>query len=128
MHDSTIPAELLELKARFEAWRANRKSQREPTPAELRQAAADMCRRYSPSLLRRSLKLDPGRLNSPATNKPARTRNQPPTAFFTLPSDAARPEPGSSAHPSATGCRLQLERPDGSRLTLLLPALDLVSI
>src|SRR5438128_5082515 len=128
MHDSTIPAELLELKARFEAWRESRQHVREPIPAELRQAASEMTQRYAPSLLRRILKLDPGRLSSPATKKPARTHNKSQTTFFTLPPDAARPEPGSSAQPPATGCRLQLERPDGSRLTLLLPALDLVSI
>jgi len=126
--DSTVPADLLELKARFDAWRESRKYEREPIPAELRQAAAEMSRRYLPSLVRRILKLDPWRLNRPATKKPARTRHKPPTAFFTLPPEAAKPELGASAPPSATGCRLQIERPDGSRLTLLLPALDLVSI
>ena len=30
--NSTIPAELLELKARFETWRTNRKYVREPIP------------------------------------------------------------------------------------------------
>jgi hypothetical protein len=32
---STTPADLLELKARFETWRANRKYVREPIPDEL---------------------------------------------------------------------------------------------
>jgi hypothetical protein len=59
---STIPADLLELKARFEIWRTNRKYVREPIPDELWKAAADLSRRYPPSLVGRVLKLDPSRL------------------------------------------------------------------
>ena len=33
--NSIIPADLLELKARFETWRTNRKYVREPIPDEL---------------------------------------------------------------------------------------------
>ena len=57
--NSTIPIDLLELKARFDTWRANRKFVREPIPDELRQAAAEMSQRYPPSLVGRILKLDP---------------------------------------------------------------------
>jgi len=46
---STIPAGLLELKARFETWRANRKYMREPIPDELWAAAADLNRGYPTS-------------------------------------------------------------------------------
>jgi hypothetical protein len=60
--DSTIPADLLKLKARLEDWRATRKYARQPIPDEFRQAAAEMATRYSPSLVRRILKLDPWRL------------------------------------------------------------------
>ena len=59
--DSTVPADLLKLKDRLEAWRATRKYTRQPIPDEFRQAAAEMARRYSPSLVRRTLKLDPQR-------------------------------------------------------------------
>jgi hypothetical protein len=58
-HDSMIPADQLELKGRFDVWRANREYQRETTPEELRQAASEMCRRYPPALVGRVLKLDP---------------------------------------------------------------------
>jgi len=51
--NSTIPANLLELKARFETWRTNRKYMREPIPCELWNAAADLSRRYPPSLVGR---------------------------------------------------------------------------
>jgi hypothetical protein len=43
MMDS-IPNELLELKARFDQWRANRKYLREPIPDELRNAAMEISR------------------------------------------------------------------------------------
>jgi len=51
--NSTIPADLLELKARFETWRTNRKYVREPIPDELWTAAADLSRRYPTSLVGR---------------------------------------------------------------------------
>jgi len=53
----SIPDDLLELQARFDQWRANRKYNREPIPDELRDAALEMSRRYPPSLLRRVLKI-----------------------------------------------------------------------
>jgi hypothetical protein len=51
--DSTIPVELLELNTRFVTWRTNRKYVREPIPADLWNAAADLSRRYPPSLVGR---------------------------------------------------------------------------
>ena len=126
--DSTIPADLLKLKARLEAWRASRRYARQPIPDEFRQAAAEMTGRYSPSLVRRILKLDPWRLNKPATKKHNRTHHEPQTTFFSLPPEAAILPHGASASQDLDGCRLQIERPDGSRLTLTLPPLDLASI
>ena len=52
-----IPDDLLELQARFDQWRANRKYNREPIPDQLRDAALEMSRRYPPSLLRPVLKI-----------------------------------------------------------------------
>jgi hypothetical protein len=48
----------------------------------------------------------------------------PQPAFFKLPAVPALPIDSSTTHTPAP-CRLQLERADGSRLTLTLPALDL---
>ena len=129
-HDSTIPADLLELKGRFDVWRANRKYKRETTPQELRCAASEMSRRYPPALVGRVLKLDPSRLKKPVAKPLQRaiTRKKSGPAFFQLPTEVTLPAAESSPSFSATGCRLQLERPDGSRLTLTLPALDLTSI
>jgi hypothetical protein len=126
--DSTVPADLLKLKDRLEAWRSNRKYARQPIPDEFRQSAADMAGRYSPSLVRRILKLDPWQLIKRTTKKPNRTRHKPKTAFFTLPSETALLLPGSPEPQDIAGCRLQIERPDGARLTLTLPSLDMMSI
>src|SRR5215467_10585998 len=116
--NSTIPVDLLELKARFETWRTNRKYLREPIPDELWNAAAALSRRYPPSLVGRVLKLDPSRLKKLPIKRPARcsTRKKPQTAFFQLPTEIALPEAGSSLPQRPFGCRLQIERPDGSRL------------
>lgn len=59
---ATIPADLLELNIPSETWRTNRKYPREPIPDELWNAAADLSRRYPPSLVGRILKLDSSRL------------------------------------------------------------------
>jgi hypothetical protein len=128
--NSTIPADLLELNTRFETWRTNRKYVREPIPDELWKAAANLSRSYPPSLVGRVLKLDPSKLKKLLIKRSARSsvQKKPQAAFFQLPTETALPEIISSLPQSPTGCRLQIERPDGSRLTLTLPSLDLVSI
>ncbi len=126
--DSTIPADLLKLKARLDAWRAARKHARQPIPDEFRQAAVEMAKRYSPSLVRHTLKLDPWRLQKLANKKPGPARHKLQTAFFTLPPEAATLLSTPPVPQDAAGCRLQLERPDGARLTLTLPSLDFMSI
>jgi hypothetical protein len=74
--DSIVSAELLKLQARLEAWRSTRRYARQPIPEEFRQAAAETIERYSPSLVRRTLKLDPLRLKKPVTKKSNRCPSQ----------------------------------------------------
>jgi hypothetical protein len=126
--EATIPADLLDLKARLEQWRTTRKYIRQPIPEELRQAVREISNRYPQPLVRRILKINPRRFNEPSANAPARTAHPAtrPTPFFSLPADALLPESLSAAL-SVPHCRLQLERPDGSRLTVTLPELDLAS-
>jgi hypothetical protein len=131
-----IPSDLLKLKIRLDAWRKKRKYLRQPLPAELRLAALELCRRHPHSLIRRVLKLQPSRLKSPdksrrtrsaTTAARARSRKQPPPAFFELPSSAAEPKaPAPTAR--TAGSRLVTERVDGSRLIIFLPSLDESSI
>jgi hypothetical protein len=124
--DSTIPTDLLKLKARLEAWRTTRTYDRQPIPEQFRLSALEMTGRYSPSLVRRVLKLDPWRLRKMAAKNPA--PNLPQLAFFTLPPESAFPHQEASTSPTLTTGHLQIERPDGARLTLGLPTLDLLSI
>src|SRR5262245_33750384 len=125
--DSTVPADLLKLRTRLEAWRASRRYARQPISDKFRQAAAEMAGRYSPSLVRSVLKLDPWRLKKPSTKKTSRAHHEPQTAFFSLQPEAALLLPEPSAPQNQPGYRLQIERPDGSRLTLISPTIDLAS-
>ena len=125
----SIPDDLLELQVRFDQWRANRRYKREPIPDQLRDAALEMSRRYPPSLLRRVLKIQLCRLMPKAkTNARRSKRQQAQTAFFNLPPPAASLGAESLAPQTSTAYRLQLERPDGSRLTLTLPSFDAAAL
>jgi hypothetical protein len=155
--NTTIPAELLTLKKRFDDWRANRKYIREPIPDELRRAVLEISQHHPPSLIDRILKVHLSRLKKtplpqlcaptgtapkkkPQSARPKRSDvavrkatppsthsafEMPQSAFFELPPAATLPVDSSSA---PAPCRLQLERPDGSRLTLILPASDSLTI
>ena len=59
----------------------------------------------------------------PKSSSRAQVAALPQPAFFKLPAVAALPINSSAAHTPAP-CRLQLERADGSRLTLTLPGFD----
>ena len=124
--NSPLPADLLDLKSRFDHWRSTRSHIRQPIPADLRHAAQEMSRRYSPALVGRVLQLDPHRLKKSITKptRPKSSSKKPHTAFFKLPTEAILP----AASLKHTDCRLLLERPDGTRLTLTLPPLDLSEI
>lgn len=119
-----IPVDLLALKSRVDQWRATRNHIRERMPEDLRQAVVELCRRHSPALIRRVLKIDPWRLSGSMTTTDASTREKQTASFFEFPTDAVLPAPISMAA-NPPNFRLQLERPDGSRLTLTSP--DLVS-
>jgi len=124
-----IPDDLLDLQSRFVQWRANRKYKREPIPDELRDAALEMSHRYPPSLLRRVLKIQLCRLTPNAETLPRRSkRQQAQTAFFKLPPPQASLGAEPLAPQTSTAYRLQLERQDGSRLTLTLPSLDAAAL
>ena len=124
-----IPDDLLDLQSRFVQWRANRKHKREPIPDQLRDAALEMSRRYPPSLLQRVLRIQPCRLMPKAKTSARRSkRQQAQTAFFKLPPPAASLGAESLAPQTSTAYRLQLERPDGSRLTLTFPSFDAAAL
>jgi hypothetical protein len=119
-----IPAELLTLKTRFDEWRIGRKFKREPIPNDLRQAVFKISGKVSHAQIRKFLKVDPRRLLEQKTKSaPIRSIAQTKqTPFFELPVAVGLPTT------DIKDCRLLLERPDGARLTLTLPTLDLTSI
>lgn len=124
--DSITP-ELLEMKARLDAWRAERNHIRQALPAELKSAILELSPRYSPSILRRVLKINPWKLKrAPTVASASRVsaRRSTTTAFFKLPDPTITPTLSPSSR-TINDCRLQLERPDGTRLCLTLPAHDL---
>src|SRR5262249_51806112 len=84
-----------------------------------------MSRRYPHSLLQRGLKNPLCRLMPKAkTNARRSKRQQAPTDFFKLQPPQASLAAESLAPQTPTAYRLQMERPDGSRLTLTLPSFD----
>ena len=122
-----IPDDLLELKVRFDQWRATRKTKSEPIPDELRSEALEMTRRFSSTLLLKVLKVQVWRLKNRTGNKRSHRAAAPKSskaAFFKLPRPATQAPAESLPSQTSNACRLQLERPDGSRLTLTLPSLD----
>jgi hypothetical protein len=127
----SIPNELLELKARFDQWRANRKTRSEPIPDELRSEALEMTKRFSSTLLLKVLKVQVWHLkNRTGTKRSARAAapRSSKAAFFKLPQPATLAPAESLTSQTSTDYRLQLERPDGSRLTLTLPSLDATAL
>lgn len=127
----SIPNELLELKARFDEWRANRKYQSEPIPDELRAAALEMAKRFSSPLLHRVLNVQVWSLKKRGLAKRSASAvapKLPKAAFFKLPRPATNAPAESLPTQTSTAYRLQLERPDGSRLTLTLPSFDAAAL
>jgi hypothetical protein len=125
-----IPDDLLELKIRFDQWRANRKTRSEPIPDELRTEALEMTNHFSSSLLLKVLKVQVWHLKKRVGTKRSVRAAAPKSskaAFFKLPPVAQAPTESLTSQTS-TAYRLQLERPDGSRLTLTLPSLDAATL
>ena len=122
----SIPKELLELKSHFDQWRANRKYRGEPMPDALRRAALEMADRYPSSLLLQILNVQVWHLRRVASKRSdgAMAPKMTHKAFFKLPPCSQSTTADSPPASTSTDCRLLLERPDGSRLTLTVPSLD----
>jgi hypothetical protein len=125
--DTNTPAELLDLKARFDEWYKTRKCIRSRIPDDLRLATIEMLRRYPPALICDLCRINRSTLNRLRRTKKSHKKSNPKEPFFILPSPSPT-EPAPTNSPSNGGCRIQLERPDGSRLTLILPLLDSTTI
>jgi hypothetical protein len=115
---ASLPADLQELKAQFDSWRQSRTSRRTRVPESLRQAAQALLARYPASYICRACRLHPRilRAKAVAAAKVSGAIADTAPTFYSLPS-----------LPTAD-CRLLLERSDGARLSLVLPALDAASL
>lgn len=121
---AALPSDLLKLKAQFESWRKKRPKQG-PIPEHLRQAAIALLDHCSASMICRVLRLHPRTLQTPVVSKVRRqAAAQRSLDFFPLPPAPPQTDLFSSLGAARSDCRLLLERPDGSRLTILLPALE----
>jgi hypothetical protein len=121
--DTNIPADLLALKARFDEWYKTRKCIRSRIPDDLRLAVIEMLHRYPPALICDLCHISRSSLNRLRGTKKSHKKSKSKEPFFILPSPTL-PEPHPATSPINGDCRIQLERPDGSRLTLFLPLLD----
>ena len=125
---AALPSELFKLKAQFEAWRKNRPKQG-PIPEHLRQAAIALLDHCSASMICRVLRLHPRTLQNPVgsnAQRQASAKSAP--DFFPLLTALPQVDFYSSIGAARADCRLLLERPDGVRLTILLPALAPASL
>jgi hypothetical protein len=121
--DTNIPADLLKLKSHFDEWRKTRKSIRSRIPDVLRLTASEMLHRYPPALICSVCGISRNSLSRIVASKKSPKKRRGKELFFTLP-PATLPEPVRSSSQFNGGCRIQLERPDGLRLTLIMPMLD----
>src|SRR5262245_54430394 len=116
---STIPSDLLKLKKRFEAWRRTR-TKRSKTPDHLLQAAAALLDHYSASIVCRVCGINLRTLQRRSSSNASQRRSPAPAPnFFPLSLTLSQPEV-SSPPQVQIDCRLLLERPDGTRLSIFL--------
>ena len=123
-----IPSDLFNLKCQFEAWRKTR-SKRTKTPDHLLIAAANLLDRYSASMICRACRINPRTLQRHLPSKDSSHIGAPPAPEF-VPLSLTIPHTGLStlSQQPTENYRLILERPDGARLSIFLPALNVTMI
>lgn len=123
--NTPLPPDLRKLKAQFESWRRTREK-KGPIPVHLRKAAIALLDEYAATTICRVCRLHPRTLQEPLDPPPAHDTHTLPDFFplATLP----QADLSFSTAPPRAECQLRLERPDGARLTLTLPALDPASL
>lgn len=119
---ASLPSDLLKLKAQFEYWRRTREK-RGPIPAHLRKAAIALLDKHAQTTICQVCRLHPRALQKPIEPKAGRKAATTAPDFFPLP-PIVQPAISFSSAQTRAECQLLLERPDGARLTLTLPALD----
>ena len=83
--DRSLPNDLLELKARFDAWRRTRKSPRAKTPDDLLQAALAMLGHYPARLICRACRISSKTFARASASAAPPKKRQSTASFFKLP-------------------------------------------
>lgn len=119
-----VPDDLARLAARVSEWRAAHPDRNQPLPAALWQEIAPFRERYPDQRLCRVLHVSTHSLRKhggPSRHQPHPRPGSGP-CFVPLVSAPEAPVPAASPSLTETVIRLALERPDGARLTVSLPA------
>ena len=119
-----VPDDLARVVARVSEWRASHPDRHHPLPAALWQDIAPLRERYPDQRLCRALHISTHSLRKhaggPSRHQPHPRPSSP--GFVPLPAAPESFAPAPSSTPSETVIRLTWEQPDGTRLTLSLPA------
>ncbi len=132
MMKNTAAADLARTHHAFEVWRANRQ-RRTRIPPQLWDKAVSLLAHHPLTRVARELRLDPAELRKrweASSLRPAPEISRAPR-FVELPTTRLHDEnnsqlqpPAAPSHFTTTTWRLQIERADGYRLTLHLPATE----
>ena len=115
-------SDLARVRSLFEQFRARRSAPNQRIPEDLWLAAISLLDRFPLQLVAKELHVSDSRLRHQRDALAPASSPEPPSAHFLrlpVPPSAA----GSAPHADAVA-RLVLERPDGSRLSLSVPASD----
>jgi hypothetical protein len=119
---AALPDDLSRTRVLFEQWRATRSSLHEKIPEQLWQAVVALRDRYPVSQLCRELHLSAGALRARLREADEQSAAITTPEFVSLPLEAlGLPVADRSLQPAEAPLRLVWERPDGTRLQLLLP-------
>lgn len=132
MTNSTQSPDLEQVKALFAAWQATRRNGRERIPENLWAEAIALLAKYPISVVCRELQLKPDYLRKRAqatgVKLPPKRKSKSKQEFLSLTAGQLQSKAGTasgggtlSTQIAEQGCRIVLERTDGSRLCLSLP-------
>lgn len=117
-------SDLARVRALFEQWRARRSFPNQRIPQELWDAAVALLDSCPLQRVARELRLSVPRLRHQRDVLSPTEREAPRPHFVALPPSASSSALPSATSPSERSARLVLERPDGARLSLSVPADD----
>lgn len=126
--DSSLPADLVDLTNHLNQWRQSHRK-RSRIPDRFYKTAVALLDHYSVSTICQQTRLRPASLRKHAhQSRPTPPSESPPPTPFLQLQTADLLKGSASQLPAQGSIRFQLERPDGTRLMLSVPALDFTTI